>query len=349
VTSILRIGLIGCGIIGTRIAQAIDQGEVTAVLSAIHDQAADKNELLIQKLHTQSPSVLSLEEVFRKADMIVEAAEEALADAGIGPQDVQAAWAGTMFDYTGATISKPLKLQYIPITRVENACGTGIEALRAAAFAVAAGVYDRVLVVTYEKMKELGFPGLPNDVERLPRRHPVFEVGYTAAGNYALAATRYFRRYGLSNEEGKLTLAKISVKSHYNGARNPRAHLRREVTLEQVVNAPMIAWPLGLFDCCGVTDGAAAADLRDGQHQRNGHPFVGIQIDLGEIRNLLELFVLSGEVCPLTADVQAFHFDVVQAADHLGTLLRSVEKAIGRSTETSIRAGTVVLARASGG
>ena len=194
-------------------------------------------------------------------DLIVEAAEEALADAGIGLQDIQAAWAGTMFDYTGATIAKPLKLQYIPVTRVENACGTGIEAIRAAAFAVAAGVYDRVLVVTYEKMKDYGFPGLPNDLERLPRRHPVFEVGYTAAGNYALAATRYFRQYGLSNEEGKLTLAKISVKSHYNGARNPRAHLRREVTLEQVVNAPMIAWPLGLFDCCGVTDGAAAAVL----------------------------------------------------------------------------------------
>lgn len=194
-------------------------------------------------------------------DLIVEAAEEALADAGVGLQDIQAAWAGTMFDYTGATIAKPLKLQYIPVTRVENACATGIEALRAAAFAVAAGVYDRVLVVTYEKMKDFGFPGLPNDVERLPRRHPVFEVGYTAAGNYALAATRYFRRYGLSDEEGKLTLAKISVKSHYNGARNPRAHLRREVTLEQVVNAPIIAWPLGLFDCCGVTDGAAAAVL----------------------------------------------------------------------------------------
>jgi acetyl-CoA C-acetyltransferase len=76
---------------------------------------------------------------------------------------------------------------------------------------------------------------------------------------FALAATRYFHRYGLIPEDGKRTLAKISVKSHHNGTLSPKAHLRREVTVEQVMNAPMVAWPLGLFDCCGVSDGAAAA------------------------------------------------------------------------------------------
>ena len=76
-----------------------------------------------------------------------------------------------------------------------------------------------------------------------------------------MAATAYFAKYGLSPEEGKRMLAEISVKSHYYGARNPRAHLRREVTVEQAMNAPMVCWPLGLFDCCGVTDGAAAAIL----------------------------------------------------------------------------------------
>jgi acetyl-CoA C-acetyltransferase len=201
-------------------------------------------------------------------DLIIAAAGEAFADAGVAPKDIQAAWAGTMFDYTGLTIAKPLKLQYIPVTRVENACGTGIEAIRAAAFAVAAKVYDLVLVVTYEKMKDLGYAGLPDGAERLPRRHPVFDVGYTAAGSYALAATRYFQRYGLSSAEGKRLLAQISVKNHYNGKRNPRAHLRREVTLDEVVSAPMIAWPLGLYDCCGVTDGAAAAILCSAEDAR---------------------------------------------------------------------------------
>ncbi|UCF85213.1 MAG: hypothetical protein JSV50_06145, partial [Desulfobacteraceae bacterium] len=91
--------------------------------------------------------------------------------------------------------------------------------------------------------------------------HPIYPAGGTGPGRYALAATRYFQRYGLTAEEGRKTIGKISVKSHYSGARNTKAHLRREITLEQVLKAPMIAWPLGLYDCCGVTDGASAAIL----------------------------------------------------------------------------------------
>jgi acetyl-CoA C-acetyltransferase len=72
-------------------------------------------------------------------------------------------------------------------------------------------------------------------------------------------ATSYFAKWGISPEEGKRTLAKISVKSHHNGTLNPKAHLRREITVDQAVNAPIVAWPLGLYDCCGVSDGAAAA------------------------------------------------------------------------------------------
>ncbi len=196
-------------------------------------------------------------------DMIVEATYEALEDAGVEMKDIQAAWVGTgMSGCTGATIASPLQLQYIPVTRVENACATGCESNRGAAFAIAAKVYDLVLVVGYEKLKDAGFGGLGAAVPG--KLHPVLDAGAIVGGGparYALAATRYFYRYGLSREEGKRTLAKISVKSHYNGSRNPKAHLRREATKEQVMNAPMIAWLLGLFECCGVTDGATAAVL----------------------------------------------------------------------------------------
>jgi len=72
-------------------------------------------------------------------------------------------------------------------------------------------------------------------------------------------ATRYFAKYGLSPEEGKRTLARISAKSHYNGSLNPKAHLRKKVDIDTIMKAPIIAWPLGLFDCCGVSDGAAVA------------------------------------------------------------------------------------------
>jgi acetyl-CoA C-acetyltransferase len=79
--------------------------------------------------------------------------------------------------------------------------------------------------------------------------------GNSAPGLFALAANRYMHTFGMTRE----TLAKVAVKNHYNGARNPKAHLRMEVTEEQVLKAPIIAWPFGLFDCCPTTDGAAAA------------------------------------------------------------------------------------------
>ncbi len=192
-------------------------------------------------------------------DLMVDAATEAFDDAGVEASQIQAAWFGTMeTGYTAQIMASPLQLQYIPITRVENACATGIEALRNACYGLIAKAYDLVMVMGVEKMKDNGFGGL---IAAPGIFHPVYGAQAIAVGRYAMAATRYFERYGLSREEGKQTIGKISVKSHYNGARNPRAHLQREVTLDQVMNAPMIAWPLGLYDCCGVTDGAAAAVL----------------------------------------------------------------------------------------
>jgi len=190
------------------------------------------------------------------ADLIVDACWEAFEDAGIEPRDIQAAWVGTTGSgLTGTMLTTPLQLEYIPVTRVENACATGADAFRNACYAVAAGIYDVVLACGVEKLKDSGWAGLggidivTSGVEP-PCPPPV---------QFALAATRYFYHYGLSFEEGKRVLAKIAVKNHHNGTLNPKAHLRREITVEQAMNAPMIAWPLGLFDCCGVSDGGAAA------------------------------------------------------------------------------------------
>ena len=154
-------------------------------------------------------------------------------------------------------MSTPLKLAYIPVTHVENQCATGSEAIRGAAYAVAAGIYDVVLAVGAEKLKDTGYSGLP-------QTRPVATWSYrlttqTPAAGFAMMATGYFAKYGLSFEEGKKLLAQIAVKNHHNGSLNPKAHFQREITLEQAMNAPMIAYPLGLFDCCGVSDGAAAA------------------------------------------------------------------------------------------
>ncbi len=231
-------------------------------------------------------------------DLIVEATYEAYEDAGIGPEDIEAAWVGNMYVMTGAILSQPLKLQYKPISRTENACISSEEALRMATFALVAKVYDLVLVVGAEKLKDAGFgeigeailPCHPQyagygRIGEMLTHHPVYEVGPTAAGRYALAATRYFHKYGLSPEEGKKLLAMISVKNHNNGARNPKAYLGQQVTIEEVMNAPIIAWPLGLLDCCGVTDGAATAVLcraEDAKRFRDDYVLIkGIGVSIG--------------------------------------------------------------------
>ncbi len=191
------------------------------------------------------------------SDLIVDAVSEACTDAGIEVKDIEAAWVGTLFSGMGGrSLSEPLKLQYIPVTRVENACGSGHEAIRGAAYAVAAGIHDVCLAVGFEKLKDEGMSGLPGMENRTNTHYQS-----SMPGVFAIIATRYFNRYGLSPEEGKTMLAKISIKSHHNGSLNPKAHFRRELTHGAGVNAPIIAWPLGLFDCCGVSDGASAAIL----------------------------------------------------------------------------------------
>ena len=193
-------------------------------------------------------------------DLVVDAYYEAFEDAGIKHGQIQAAWIGTNYGYHQGTGLVPLHLGNIPITRVQNACATGSDALRGAAYAVAAGVYDMVLALGVEKTKDYGFSGLPAS----PPSYAEMALSHTLPSTpmpaqFALAANKYFQEYGFDYSEGKTTLAKIAVKNHYNGTLSPKAHLRKEISVEQVVKAPIIAKPLGLFDCCGVSDGAAAA------------------------------------------------------------------------------------------
>jgi len=191
-------------------------------------------------------------------DLLVDAAYQAFEDAGIEPGDVQAAWVGTQDSgNTGMTLSVPLRLPYIPITRVENACATASDAFRNACYAVAAGIYDIVLAIGVDKFKDSGISGLSDGKTPGPG-HSMMSGGMPPR-SFARLATTYFDRYGLSYEEGKHMICRVSWKSHVNGARNRNAHFQREVPLETMINAPMIAWPLGLFDCCGVSDGSAAA------------------------------------------------------------------------------------------
>ncbi|SEE40843.1 acetyl-CoA acetyltransferase [Pseudomonas migulae] len=194
-------------------------------------------------------------------DLMVEAYSEAMADAGISPEQIDAAWFSTHMEDVGTgrggtPMSIALRLPNIGVTRVENFCAGGSEAIRAAVYAVASGACDIALALGVEKLKDTGYGGLP--VATVGTYIPQWYPGAVAPANFAQLASAYQARFNVDPQLLKRAIAHVSVKSHANGAKNPKAHLRKIITEEQCLKAPIIAEPLGLFDCCGVSDGAAA-------------------------------------------------------------------------------------------
>ncbi len=197
------------------------------------------------------------------ADLLLEAYQECIEDAGIEKKDIQAAWIGNYFDDVsigkgGCYLANTLHLPFIPVTRVENFCASGAEAFRGACYAVASGAYDIALAAGVEKLKDVGYGGLP-DSSIFGPLSKLLSPNATAPGMFAQLATAYSARHNIPMEKIKEAITHISWKSHQNGAKNPRAHLRREITEAQIADSPFVAYPLGLFDCCGVSDGAAMA------------------------------------------------------------------------------------------
>lgn len=194
--------------------------------------------------------------------LMVEAFTEALADAGIEKSRIEAAWLGSALDdfnvgNSAIPLATALRLQGIAVTRVENMCATGSEALRGAVYAVASGAVDVALALGVEKLKDTGFGGLP--IRTKGSVNDLWMPYGSAPGTFAQLAGAYQARHGLSAPDLKRGMAHVSWKSHQNGALAPKAHLRKPVDMETILGAPMIADPLGLYDCCGVSDGAACA------------------------------------------------------------------------------------------
>lgn len=195
-------------------------------------------------------------------ELMVEAFGEAIADAGIDVTQIDAAWFSTHFEEInvgkgGLPLSIALRLPNIAVTRVENFCASGSEAFRGAVYAVASGAADIALALGVEKLKDTGYGGLPAGGGGTLA--PQWSANGSAPGNFAQLASAYRAKHGVSRDDLKRAIAHVSVKSHANGAKNPKAHLQKPITVDQALNAPMIAEPLGLFDCCGVSDGAACA------------------------------------------------------------------------------------------
>lgn len=195
-------------------------------------------------------------------DLMVEAYTEALTDAGIETNQIEAAWLSTALDEqhvgkSAVPVASALRLPYIPATRVENYCASGTESFRGAVYAVAAGACDIALAIGVEKLKDTGYGGLPQRTRGTV--NDLYWPNVSAPGSFAQLASAYTSKHKMNRDDLKRAMGHVSVKSHDNGAKNPKAHLRRKIDIDTVINASIIAEPLGLFDCCGVSDGAACA------------------------------------------------------------------------------------------
>jgi len=189
-------------------------------------------------------------------DLLVDSTTEALTSAGVELPMIDAFWLGTLYSgQSGLTLSRPLKIDYKPVSRLENFCATGSEAFRNACYAVASGAYDVAMAVGVEKLKDSGYSGLPG----IAMPGDGTRAGLTAPASFSLLAPAYSRKYGVDAAQLKEVMTRIAWKNHKNGALNPRAQFRKEVPKDTIACSPLVAGPLGIFDCSGVSDGSAAA------------------------------------------------------------------------------------------
>jgi acetyl-CoA C-acetyltransferase len=197
-------------------------------------------------------------------DLFVEAGALALDDAGLAGEQIDALYVGNMSagrfvgqEHIGALIADYAGLaasHHIPSTRVEAACASGGLAFRQAVIDVMSGMEDIVVAAGVEKMTDVGTGTSVDTLTGAADREWEGFAGATFPGLYAMMATDYINRYGLTREQ----LAQVAVKNHYNGARNPIAQFQQEITVETVMRSSLVADPLRLFDCSPITDGAAA-------------------------------------------------------------------------------------------
>ncbi len=197
-------------------------------------------------------------------EMFAEAVQKATVDAGIPKEDIQAAFIGTfipeMLVHQGHTA--PLLLDFagmkgIPATRHEAACASGATALRAGIMAIESGLYDTVLVAGAEKMTSVSTNRATEALAAAADDDFESSVGLTFPGVFAIAAVAHMHKYGTTEED----MARVAVKAHRNSAKNPLAQFQKEITLEKAMTPRYISWPLKLFDCSPISDGAAAIVL----------------------------------------------------------------------------------------
>jgi acetyl-CoA C-acetyltransferase len=212
------------------------------------------------------------EKSFRQ--LITEAGSKAIIDAGVSGKEIDAMYVGSMSagrfvgqEHVGALVADAAGFSHlhIPSTRVEGACASGGLAVRQGYLSVASGINDIVVAGGIEKMNDVGGNDATATLATAADQEWEAFFGATFPGLYAMIATRHMHEHGTTKEQ----LAQVAVKNHSNGAKNPYAQYQREITLEAVMNATIVAHPLGLLDCSPVTDGAATIVLCAAEKAKN--------------------------------------------------------------------------------
>jgi acetyl-CoA C-acetyltransferase len=192
-------------------------------------------------------------------DLLVDAVDACLSGNERLTRDaIDAFWLGTVSSgQSGLVLSRPLALDHRPVTRVENFCATGSDAFRNACYAVASGAYDVVMAVGVEKLKDSGYSGLTR--ANAPGDGTAPETTVSTPAAFSLLDPAYCARYGVDPDDMRAAMTHVAYKNHVNGARNPLAQFQAEVSKARIEAAPKVAGRLGVFDCSGVSDGAACA------------------------------------------------------------------------------------------
>ena len=264
-------------------------------------------------------------------NLFIDAGARALEDAGLSGDQIDELFVGNMSagrfveqEHIGALIAdySGLATNHIPSTRVEAACASGGLAFRQAVTTVASGMADIVVAAGVEKMTDVGTGVSVDALAGAADREWEGFVGATFPGLYAMIATEYMDRYGLTREQ----LAQVAVKNHYNGARNPNAQFQKEISLSTVINSSLVADPLRLFDCSPITDGAAAVIVAPLEQARKytdtpvavlGSGQASDTISLHDRRDIctLDATLVAGERAFRTARLERSDIDLLEVHD----------------------------------
>ena len=197
------------------------------------------------------------------ADITVQASVDAIKSAGIIPNEIEAGYISNVFGiadkqvHLGPVIMSNLGIPEKPSLSIESACGSGSVSFREAFANVAAGFYDAVLVTGTEKVTHTGTEWTTTYFSYCSDFFYEGQSGVSFPGLFASMARAYMTEFNATEED----FARVAVKNHENGLLNPKAHLQKKITIDDVLNSPVVASPLKLYDCCPFSDGASSVIL----------------------------------------------------------------------------------------